>query len=52
MAFHDIAAQEENVYNIAVGRWWYEMKAAKMFDGKVMERIAGPRNWGIGIIEK
>ena len=52
MAFHDIAALEENKHNIAVGSWWREMTAAKMFTGKIMESITRKRNWGIGIIEK
>lgn len=52
MAFHDIATPDENTYHIDVGRWWREMIAAKMFDGKVMESITCPGKWGIGIIQK
>ena len=52
MAFHDIAALDENIHNIDVGRWWREMTDAKMFDGKVMESITRPGKWGIGIIKK
>lgn len=52
MAFHDIAAPDENTYGIDVGRWWRDMMAAKKFDGKIMESITSPNRWGIGIIEK
>ena len=52
MAFHDIATPDVNAYEIDVGRWWRDMTAAKMFDGKVMESITRPGKWGIGIIKK
>ena len=52
MAFHDIATPDVNTYEIDVGRWWREMTAANMFDGKVMESITRPGKWGIGIIKK
>ena len=52
MAFHDVAADDENPHHIEVGTWWRQGREIGLFGDDVTEIIRTPGKWGIGVIRK